>query len=392
MQPVTTVRYNRALVIDDNPAIHDDFKKILGEQGGASGLQRSSANLFGDSEDSVQQVSYEVDSAYQGQEGLAKVIEAARSHRPYCVAFVDLRMPPGWDGVETIEHVWQEDPDIHVVICSAYSDYSWSEIASRLGRSDQWLILKKPFDVDEVRQIVAALNNKLCKADQRNRLLTQSRMEIVWRLGRAAECRDEETGYHVLRVGYCSRAIAKTLGLSEEFQDRILLSSPLHDIGKIGIPDHILRKPGKLTSEEWETMKQHCAIGADILRCDPMPKRLFLAELEGISDTVTLLLENPLLDMAAGIALSHHERWDGGGYPHGQAGENIPLEARIVACADVFDALLSARPYKPAIPEDTAVAIMREQAGKHFDPQVHAAFEHSIDELRAIRSRFSDEG
>jgi putative two-component system response regulator len=217
-------------------------------------------------------------------------------------------------------------------------------------------------------------------------------MEIVWRLGRAAECRDEETGYHVLRVGYCCRAIAKSLGLSEDFQDRILLSSPLHDIGKIGIPDQILRKPGKLTAEEWETMKQHCAIGADILRCDPMPKRLFLAELEGVSEGDTLVLENPLLDMAAGIALSHHERWDGGGYPHGLAGESIPMEARIVACADAYDALRSARPYKPAFPDDAALAIMHEQSGKHFDPQVHAAFERAIDDLRAIRHRFSDQG
>lgn len=150
---------HQILIIDDNPAIHDDIKQILGRTG-SSELEDVSAALFGESAPSPARLRYDIDSAYQGLEGLEKVIAALQNQRPYAVGFVDMRMPPGWDGLETIEHLWQADPDLQIVICTAYSDHSWAEISTRLGATDQLLILKKPFDVTEVRQLAAALTRK----------------------------------------------------------------------------------------------------------------------------------------------------------------------------------------------------------------------------------------
>ena len=171
----------------------------------------------------------------------------------------------------------------------------------------------------------------------------------------------------------------------------IFLTSPLHDIGKIGIPDSILLQPRTLTPEEWKIMQRHCAIGAGILQQDARkssPVRAASADesLDGNPDR-----ENPFLAMASSIALTHHERWDGTGYPQGLSGDSIPLESRIVAVADVYDALHSARPYKPAFPEDRVLGIMKEKVGSHFDPTVYRVFERSLDAFREIRRQFTDE-
>ena len=147
MNPLDTARNHRILVIDDNPAIHQDFRKILGAGSAGSGdLEQISHELFGESLDRVEGLEFDLESAFQGQEGLERVKQAVASARPYAMAFVDVRMPPGWDGVETIEKLWEVYPDLQVVICAAYSDYAWDDLIAKVGRSDRLLILKKPFD------------------------------------------------------------------------------------------------------------------------------------------------------------------------------------------------------------------------------------------------------
>jgi putative two-component system response regulator len=202
----------------------------------------------------------------------------------------------------------------------------------------------------------------------RTEALNQSRLQVVRRLGRAAEYRDNETGLHIIRMSQFSALLAKSLGWSATDCELMLHASPMHDVGKIGIPDAILLKPAKLDPDEWEIMKTHSTIGADILD-------------EGDSD---------LLRLASIIALSHHERWDGSGYPHGRAGEAIPQAGRIVAVADVFDALTSSRPYKKAWLVEEAVAFIHDNTGTHFDPEVVAHFHQCQPEILAIRGRYME--
>jgi putative two-component system response regulator len=194
-------------------------------------------------------------------------------------------------------------------------------------------------------------------------------LETIVRLARAAEFRDPETGAHIQRMAHCSRLIARRIGLSEAQQEILLRAAPLHDVGKLGTPDRILLKPGKLTPDEWEVMKQHAAIGYEILR-------------ESAS---------PVIQAGAEIAWSHHEKFDGSGYPRGLAGDAIPLFGRIVAIADVFDALTSVRPYKQPWSVDEAVSFMREQSGRHFDPALLDAFFAILPEVADVMSRFRDE-
>jgi putative two-component system response regulator len=229
------------------------------------------------------------------------------------------------------------------------------------------------------------------KVEQRTLELSDSRLDIIWRLGKAAEFRDEETGNHVVRVGCYSRAIGEAMGLPHDFIEMLLLASPLHDIGKIGIPDRLLLKRGALTAEEWDVMKQHCAIGAEILRQNPQSMKVFQRWRREPSKIGQAQCDDPLLTIAASIALTHHERWDGTGYPDGLMGEAIPLESRVVALSDVYDALCSERPYKPAYSETEAREVLSSGVGQHFDPAVHAAFERSFDEFRSIRAELPDE-
>jgi putative two-component system response regulator len=198
--------------------------------------------------------------------------------------------------------------------------------------------------------------------------LHRTRLQVVQRLGRAAEYRDNETGYHIMRVSHVAALLAGAAGWDAGQCDLMLNASPMHDIGKIGIPDHILLKPGRLEAEEMAVMKTHTTIGAEILG-------------DGDSD---------LLRLAREIALTHHEKWDGSGYPHGLAGGAIPLSGRIVAVADVFDALTSERPYKRAWSVEDAVAFMREQAGTHFDPDLVRHFLELLPQVLEIRARFAE--
>ena len=199
--------------------------------------------------------------------------------------------------------------------------------------------------------------------------LRTSSLQTIFRLSKTAEFKDEDTGAHIQRMSHYSAAIARKLGLSNSVAEHILYAAPLHDIGKVGIPDRILLKPGKLDPEEWEIMKRHTIIGARILEGD----------------------SSGILKLGEVIALNHHERWDGTGYPNGIAGKKIPLAARIVSIADVFDALLSPRPYKEAFSLDKSLGIIKGMQGKNFDPAVVGAFLEILDELLEIKDSLQDE-
>jgi putative two-component system response regulator len=204
---------------------------------------------------------------------------------------------------------------------------------------------------DEVTQLFAQIED-VTDVRRTARELEQAQFEILARLAAAAEWRDDDTGQHTHRVGDLSVTIAQRLTLPDPQIDLLRLAAPLHDVGKIAIPDALLGKPGKLTDEEFEQMKTHTTIGAQMLAGSAFA----------------------LLEMAEEIALTHHEKWDGSGYPAGLAGDVIPIAGRIVAVADVFDALTHSRPYKAAWSTADAIAEMTDQAGRHFDPQVLEAF------------------
>jgi len=323
----------------------------------------------------------------------------------YDAVVADVKMP-GFSGLELLHRMQQTEKtrSVPVVMLTGMDDHDLKEQALELGAFD---LLNKPVDAKELiarlrsvlrlKDNVDALRNmnKLLteKVHQQSIDLAQSRMNVVCRLGMAAEYRDEDTGNHVIRVGSYARAIATALGEPRAFVEMLLLAAPLHDIGKIGIPDSILLKNGPLNDAEWGVMQRHCEIGEHILR--ERSKAVvplfdwFAVDLKAMEEVVEK--GDPVLEMAATITLNHHERWDGSGYPRGLSGGQIPLEARIVAVADVFDALTSNRPYRPARPEDESLTIMEGMARSHFDPRVYAAFLESLPEICAIRARFADE-
>jgi putative two-component system response regulator len=242
--------------------------------------------------------------------------------------------------------------------------------------------ISKPIDLNELRlRIGNQLENRSLnlmmrdqnilleeKVSQRTEALQSLQLELIQRLADAAEYRDNETGVHVKRMSHFSQCIGRFFGLDEEHQSLLLKASPMHDIGKIGISDSILLKPGKYTPEEFEVMKQHTWIGARILGGSRFE----------------------LIQAARDIALCHHERWNGEGYPRGLSGEDIPLLARIVSIADVFDALTMVRPYKTAWTTEAAYNEITTMSGSYFDPQVVEAFKAAFEEILQIRAVFSE--
>ncbi|MCH9021365.1 MAG: HD domain-containing protein [Planctomycetes bacterium] len=384
MENASGKKNRRILIVDDNEEIHSDFRKILcpPDQEHAA-LDQAKAAVLGSQETPSELLEgYEIDSAFQGQQGLESIRQSLRENRPYAMAFVDIRMPPGWDGIETIERMWKEYPALQVVICTAHSDYTWQQMIERIGYTDQLLILKKPFDNIEVRQLACAICEKwhlIHNLDEIVRIRTEgiaeTRYVAVVALAQLAESRDPETGYHLERIRCFCQILAKQLALEgpyrdqvhKEFIDDLFLSSMLHDIGKVGIPDSILLKPASLTQKEFEIMKEHAAIGADA-----MDKAAGLTNYGGF------------LSMAAQIARYHHERFNGTGYPEGLAGQEIPLAARIVALADVYDALMTKRVYKPAFMTEVAKQMIIDERGEHFDPASVDAFLSRYDDILII--------
>lgn len=309
-------------------------------------------------------------------------LEWCAAHDPDLV-IVDYMMPD-MDGIEFTRRfrLLPGKAETPVLMVTSSDDRELRHRALNLGISD---FLTKPFDPVELK---ARMRNLLALRSSQRHLLQRAQLladevakaakatlevasrerETLLCLGRAAEHRDPETHEHVTRMSNYSRLIAMQMGLSEQEGDLLLLAAPLHDIGKLGTPDSILLKRGALTPEEFSIMKQHTVIGERIL----------------VHST------SPILKAGAKIAISHHEKFDGSGYPYGLRGESIPLYGRIVAVADVFDALTSARPYKKAWDLDRSLAMLREGSGHHFDPGCIDAFMGVLDGVLEIKAKHQD--
>ena len=287
-------------------------------------------------------------------------LEIVATDRPDLI-LLDVMMP-GMSGYEVCATLQgqADTASIPIIFVTALADISYEQRGFEFGAVDY---ISKPFNPHIVQ---ARVRNQLSlvRVDE----LLETRLQIVQRLGVAAEYKDNETGMHVIRMSHFSKVIALAAGYSAAAAEELLHAAPMHDVGKIGIPDVILQKPGKLSAEEWEVMREHPAIGARIIGEH----------------------RSGLLRLAALVALNHHEKWDGSGYPNGTAGDAIPHQARIVAIADVFDALTSVRPYKPAWPLEDALALLDRESGKHFDPQLIPAFMDCLPEILQIRERWAD--
>jgi len=344
---------NRIAIVDDSEINLTLFKHLVGKIGNCEPL------LFAD--------------ALQG-------LQWCTENEPDLI-IVDYMMP-ALDGIGFIER-FRAAPgcsEIPVLMITANDDKEVRYEALQKGATD---FLTKPVDTVEFRaraSIMLALRASQKSMANRNRELAEEvrkataeirarEQELLFRMSRAAEFRDPETGAHIQRMAHYSALIAARLGLAETDQELLLQAAPMHDVGKIGIPDYILLKPGRLTPEEFEVMKNHARLGYDLLQNSG----------------------STILQAGAEIALSHHEKFDGSGYPNGLAGEAIPLFGRIVAVADAFDALTSERPYKKAWEFDRALAFLREGRGQHFDPACVDAFEAAWSDVLAIHERFRDE-
>ncbi|QHJ10445.1 putative cyclic di-GMP phosphodiesterase [Paraglaciecola mesophila] len=321
----------KVLIVDDEPANLRVLKKILGDL-------------------------YRLTFAKSGDEAL-RLVERELPD----LILLDVMMP-GMTGFEVCQALKSQpmSKGIPVMFVTALSD----DVDEAKG-----------FDVGAVDYITKPVSPAVVKARVRTHLslvqadeLRRTRLQVIQRLGRASEYKDNETGTHILRMSHYSKIMALALGLSENAADNLLHAAPMHDIGKIGIPDSIMLKPGKLTDEEFTIMQRHPEIGAEIL---------------GESDS-------DLIELAKIVSLTHHEKWDGSGYPKGLKGEEIPLEGRIVAIADVFDALTSKRPYKDAWPVEKAVDLIQSQSGKHFDPNIVVLFQSCLPAILEIKERWQD--
>lgn len=311
---------------------------------------------------------YQVHAAINGRLGL----ELAIRHRPQLI-LLDV-MLPDMDGYEVCAMLKADERTrgIPVVFVTTLSDVRSETRGLELGAVDY---VTKPYVGALVRSRVrthVALHYQHLELErlvsERTAELEETRLEIIRRLGRAAEYRDNETGFHVLRMSRYAELIAAAQGAPPDVSQLLLAAAPMHDIGKIGIPDCILLKEGRLNAAEWEVMKTHTLKGAEIIGAHT----------------------SALLQAAQSVALRHHEKWDGTGYPDGLEGEAIPYFARVVALADVFDALLSPRPYKrPWSLEDT-LAFIRGQRGKHFEPAVVDAFFTALPECVEVWKRHQD--
>lgn len=304
----------------------------------------------------ILQDDYRLLYAKNGEEALQLV----QQQRPDLV-LLDVMMP-GMTGYDVCARLKADlaTQRLPVIFVTALKDEIDEAKGFAVGAVDY---ITKPVSPAVVRARVKT-HLSLVRADE----LKQTRLQVIQRLGRAAEYKDNETGLHVMRMSHYAQVLALAYGLSAQQAEDLLHAAPMHDIGKIGIADSILLKPGKLTAEEYQQMQKHPLIGAEIIGdCD-----------------------SELLRMAKVVALYHHEKWDGSGYPHGLAGEDIPLEARIVAISDVFDALTSNRPYKQAWSIEQTMQYMQAQKGLHFDPKLVDLLEQQLPAILAIHQRWAE--
>ncbi len=300
----------------------------------------------------------------------------------------DYRLSYAKDGLRALELAQQERPDLVLLdvmmpgmsgyeVCAALKALPATAaipviFVTALTETDDEV---EGFAAGAVDYITKPLSAAIVRARVRTHLslvrmeeLRESRLQIVQRLGLAAEYKDNETGLHVIRMSHFARLLGVAAGMDPRAADDLLHAAPMHDVGKIGIPDAILQKPGPLDAAEWKVMQSHATIGAEIIGEHP----------------------SGMLALARSIALTHHEKWDGSGYPNGLAGEAIPLEGRIVAIADVFDALTSVRPYKPAWTVEASVELLQQQKGKHFDGRLVDLFLEQLPAVLDIRDRWAE--
>ena len=289
-----------------------------------------------------------------------EAIKLVASEQPDLI-LLDVMMP-NMTGIEVCERLKQNSASRHIpiIFVTALSDAVDEAKGLNAGAVDY---ISKPISPAVVRARVKT-HLSLVQADE----LKRTRLQVIQRLGRAAEYKDNETGMHVMRMSHYSQTLALAAGFSPAAAEQLLHAAPMHDIGKIGIPDSIMLKPGKLDEQEFAIMRKHPEIGAEIL---------------GEADS-------ELMRLAISVALTHHEKWDGSGYPRGLAGKDIPIEGRIVALADVFDALTSKRPYKEAWSIEQTMGYIKQQSGTHFDPELVVLLEQNIDKILIIKQRWQD--
>ena len=332
-----------------------------------------------------------------------KAIETIIHEHPD-VVLLDLIMPQV-NGFQILEEM-RGNPQLQhipVVVLTASTDAESKHRALEMGATD---FLQKPVDPSE---LALRLKNTLSakayqdhlanysavleeKVRERTEQLEAAHLKIIHCLARAAEFRDDDTGKHVIRVGRYAATLARQMGAGDEFVERICVAAQLHDVGKIGVPDAILLKPDRLDPQEYLMIKQHCDIGMLIIngQKDTVEEWQSMARHTNIGATIMSIPETSIMQMAAVIAETHHERWDGSGYPNGLKGRAIPIEGRITAVADVYDALTSKRPYKKKLPQEKCFSILREERGKHFDPQVVDAFFAAESDITRIQNELAD--
>ncbi len=367
----------KILVIEDESVIRESFTFFLEDQG------------------------FSVQQAENGRVGI-DILEKEQMD----LVLTDLRMPE-LGGLDVLKYVKEKHADTPVIVISGNNFVEDAVKSTRLGA---WDYLIKP--IKELSQLGYTVEKALEKArliqenndykdnleemvtertkqlERKNHQLKISHRQIIGILSQAAEYRDFETGKHFLRVSEYSSCIARGMGMDENQIQIIQLASPVHDIGKIGIPDSILLKNGKLDSEEWSKMKEHCQYGKMILTTNKFVESFCKIDKFDIPNDISN--NNDVIETAANIALNHHEYWDGNGYPSGLKGENIPIESRITSVADVFDALSSHRPYKDPWTEEKCLNHIKEQSGKQFDPAVVKVFMENLDTIRNIKESLRD--
>ncbi len=307
-------------------------------------------------------------------------IKVAFSPTPPDLILLDVMMPE-MDGYAVCRLLKKDDRtrDIPVLFVSSRSEVEDELKGLELGAADYLFKPVFPSIVlarvkthlalnDQTRHFADQVKVRTQQFMSQKLELEETRQEVIRQLGRAAEYRDNETGMHVVRMSHYAKLLALHSGLSEPEGEKLMLAAPMHDLGKIGIPDDILLKPGKLTEAEFAVIQTHCAMGFNIIGKQ----------------------KSEILNLGALIALTHHEKWDGTGYPGKLVGEAIPLEGRLVAIGDVFDALTTARPYKNAWSVENTLSLIAKGAGTHFDPRLAAIFVGLEAQIMTIKERYQE--